>query len=115
MACAEGAEKYFSHDSKMFPKPRFSGALELRGEGGRGSKEEGPPPLPESPWGGSTPPLVVPRLQAPKNSFVLNKLAPKRQRKFSIRQRPGRKLAQSFKGVGEGWVGEPPLPRMVLS
>ena len=33
--------KFFSHDQKMFPKPRFSGALELRGEGGRGSRGGG--------------------------------------------------------------------------
>ena len=47
--------KKFSHIQKMFPKPRFSGALELRGEGGRGSRGGGegvkrggvPPPLPE--------------------------------------------------------------------
>ena len=39
--------KFFSHDQKMFPKPRFSGALELRGEGGEGVQRGGPPPLPE--------------------------------------------------------------------
>ena len=38
--------KLFSGDLKKFPKPRFSGALELRGEGGRGSRGGGgaPPP-----------------------------------------------------------------------
>ena len=34
--------KFFSHDLKKFPKPRFSGALELRGEGG--GVRGGPPP-----------------------------------------------------------------------
>ena len=43
----------------MFPKPRFSGALELRGEGGRGSRGGGegfqgraPPPCRNSLGGG---------------------------------------------------------------
>jgi hypothetical protein len=37
----------------MFPKPRFSGALELRGEGGRGSRGGG-----EGVQGGGVPPPV---------------------------------------------------------
>ena len=52
VACAEGAEKFFPRHQKKFPKPRFSAALELRGEGGRGSmggggggvQGGGPPP-----------------------------------------------------------------------
>ena len=60
MACAEGAEKFFPCHQKKFPKPRFSAALELRGEGGRGSRGEGSPPplgmkIKASPWGGVTP------------------------------------------------------------
>ena len=45
VACAEGAEKFFPRHQKKFPKPRFSAALELRGEGGRGSRGEGSPPV----------------------------------------------------------------------
>ena len=43
--------KFFSHDYKMFPKPRFSGALELRGEGGGGPGDGG-----EGVQGGGVPP-----------------------------------------------------------
>ena len=51
MACAEGAEKFFPRHQKKFPKPRFSAALELRGEGGRGSRGGG-----EGVQGGGVPP-----------------------------------------------------------
>ena len=44
MTCAEGAEKNFCNIIKKFPKPCFSAELELRGEGGRGSRGEAPPP-----------------------------------------------------------------------
>ena len=36
--------KFFPMTKKKFPKPRFSGALELRGEGGRGVQGGGVPP-----------------------------------------------------------------------
>ena len=54
VACAEGAEKFFPRHQKKFPKPRFSAALELRGEGGRGSRGGG-----EGVQGGGVPPPPV--------------------------------------------------------